>query len=169
MKKHIELTGYGSGRTTTVGSLTSNLVELLSAMRADGRTLLTLAEFSDYRYVQVFVHSDGDVIGEVISNLNIQDMIAVEPWAEDKLRQIGFNEPAYGPNPNWWVRAHDDESYNDLVAKMNAAIFESLGEAPGNEVTVSTWDVDVPTGWTLDELRESMRVYVEEGTGDLDD
>lgn len=168
MRKNIELTGYGAGRETTVSSLTGNLVELLSAMRADGRTLITLAEFSDHRYIQVFVHDDGDVIGEVISNLNIQDMIAVEPWAEEKLRQIGFNEPAYGPNPNWWVRASTDEGYATLVTQMNAAIYDALGEQPGNVVTVSTWDVDVPFGWGLDDLREAMRVYVEEGTGDLD-
>ena len=167
MKNNIELTGYGAGRTTTVGSLTGNLVELLSALVADGRTLITLAEFSDHRYVQVFVHADGDVIGEVISNLNIQGAIALEPWAEVKLAELGFAEPAYGPNPNWWVHSSDPAGYAMVAAKLNEAIFQVLGELPENEVTVSTWDIDVPEGWDLDDLRQDMRVYVEEETGDL--
>jgi hypothetical protein len=54
-----------------------------------------------------------------------------------------------------------------VAAKLNEAIFQVLGELPENEVTVSTWDIDVPEGWDLDDLRQDMRVYVEEETGDL--
>ena len=167
MKKHIELTGYGAGRDTTVGSLTGNLIELLSAMRDDGRSLIALAEFSDVRYVQFYVDGDGDVTGEVISNLNIGDAIALQPEDEDALRALGFNEPAYGPNPNWWIRAYTSEDFVTMAATMNAAIYNVLREEPNNVVTVSTWPASVSADMTSDEARALFRVHVEEGTGDL--
>ncbi len=166
MKKHIELTGYGAGRDTTVGSLTGNLIELLSAMRADGRSLIALAEFSDVRYVQFYVDDDGDVTGEVISNLNIGDAIALQPEDEDALRALGFNEPAYGPNPNWWIRTSTTEDFTAMTATMNAAIYNVLREAPSNVVTVSTWPASKSAGMTTDEARATFRVHAREGQGD---
>jgi hypothetical protein len=169
MKQHIELTGYGAGRPTTVGSLTGNLIELLSAMRNDGRSLIALVNFDDHRYVQFYVDRQGDVMGEVISNLNIGELTALSPEDEQALRDLGFQEPAYGPRPNWWFHALSDQDFTELNAKMVAAIYDVLGELPTNTATVATWPAKVPEGWTDEDVRENHRVYVEEGTGDLDD
>ena len=49
---YFEPTGYGNGRPSFVNSLVANLPELLTTMRRDGRTLIAMAEFSDYRYIQ---------------------------------------------------------------------------------------------------------------------
>ena len=169
MKKHISLTGYGAGRSTTVDSLTSNLIELLSAMKLDGRTLIALAKFSDYRYVQFYVSDEGDVIGEVISNLNIGTATALSPEDEEALRALNFNEPAPGPNPNWWLHTSPEGDILPLVTTMRRAIYEVLGELPSNDVTVSTWSVDRREGWSSNDTRELLRVYVEEAMRDLDD
>jgi len=169
MKKHISLTGYGAGRSTSVDSLTSNLIELLSAMKLDGRTLIALAEFSDHRYVQHYVSSDGDVIGEVISNLNIGTATALSPEDEDALRALNFNEPAPGPNPNWWLHAAPDDEIISMVTTMRRAIYEVLGELPGNEATVSTWEVGNHQRWSGSDAREFLRVYVGKEKGEFND
>jgi len=170
MKKHIELTGYGAGRITTVGSLTGNLIELLSAMRADGRSLIALAEFSDCRYVQFFVDAEGDVMAEVISNLNIGGAIALQPEDEDALRALGFSEPSYERIPNWWIHALTTEDFTAMASTINAAIYTVLRESPSNEVTVSTWPASGSAEMTADDRRATFRVHVAEGTGDrLDD
>ena len=165
MKKHISLTGYGAGRSTTVDSLTSNLIELLSAMKLDGRTLIALAKFSDYRYVQFYVSSEGDVIGEMISNLNIGPTTALLPEAEDALRALNFNEPAPGPNPNWWLHAAPDEEIITLVTTMRRAIYDVLGELPGNEATVSTWEAGNHGQWSGNDARGFLRVYAKKAEG----
>lgn len=136
-------------------------------MRHDGRTLLAMAEFDDHRYVQVWVHHDGVCIGEVISNLNIGDSVALQPEAEATLRELGFAEPAYGPNPNWWIAAQAQESIEPLVTRLTAAVYRALGEHPANPVSVSTWAIDVPEGYTMDEMRGPLRVYVDDAFDDF--
>lgn len=96
----IGLTGYQGERTTTVDSFIRNVPGLLAAMVMDGRCLIALAEFADGRYVQFWVDPEVFVIGEVGSNLNIGDAIALSPEDEEELRGIGFLEPTPGPNPN---------------------------------------------------------------------
>jgi hypothetical protein len=146
--------------------LTGNLIELLSAMRADGRSLIALAEFSDCRYVQFFVDAEGDVMAEVISNLNIGEAIALEPEDEDALRALGFSEPSYERIPNWWIHALTTEDFTAMASTINAAICTVLRESPSNEVTVSTWPASGSAEMTADDRRATFRVHVAEGTGD---
>ena len=82
---NIELTGYQNGISTTVESLLANLPELLGALSNSDKNIVALAIFSDQRYVQFWSDGYGNVIGEVISNLNIGDSIALAPEAESKL------------------------------------------------------------------------------------
>jgi hypothetical protein len=137
-------------------------------MRADGRTLIALAEFDDHRYIQFYVDAAGEVIGEVISNLNIQTATALSPEAEEALVALGFNEPSYGPNPNYWFRSVNNQDFTTLNVMMQAAIYDVLKELPSNTVTISTWVADVPAGKLSDQARAEQRVHVREKNGDLD-
>ncbi len=151
-----------------MGSLAGNLIELLSAMRADGRSLIALAEFEDFRYVQFYVDATGEVTGEVISNLNIRGASALSPEAEEALVRLGFNEPNYGPHPNYWFQSRTDQDFTALNAMMQITLYDVLEERPGNTVTVSTWAVDVPDDRTAEEVQGDLRVHVREKSGDLD-
>jgi len=146
---------------TTVGALSGNLAELVGAMIGSGETHVALAEFSDHRYVQFMVAANGVVIGEVISNLNIGDSVALSSDDEDALRRLGFREPAPGPNPNWWFSADDSSALVRLMVMMNGAIRHVLREMPWNEVEVRTWRLDAPNGVDQSEFRTATRVYFE--------
>jgi hypothetical protein len=127
------------GVATTASSLSGNLGELLGAMIATGRVHVAIAEFADHRYVQFWVGADGSVLGEVISNLNIDDLVALSDEDEEALREIRFREPAPGLRPNWWWTAPSAAALPELLAMIDAAICRVLGERPGNEVTMRTW------------------------------
>lgn len=157
---HFDTTGFGNGRPSTVSSLVANLPELLTAMCRDPCTLVAIADFSDFRYIQFWAHWDGTVIGEVISNLTIGENIALRPDDRDRMRRLGFCERVVGPNPNWWTRTAPGESLDKLIDRMARAVHQVFGEAPANPVTVSTWESDAPCSKTPDQSRRLQRVYV---------
>jgi hypothetical protein len=160
--KEISLTGFDEGTTTTVGSLTANLGELIGAMMESGRSLIAVAEFCDHRYVQFAVGTQGDVIGEVISNLNIGDLVALSFEAEEELRALGFHEPSPGPNPNWWMAANSRATLVRLLNMMNRAIYFVLKESSGNEVEVRTWGIEIPCEMDRQEFRTVSRIHYQE-------
>lgn len=153
------MTGCDQSDRTTVASLGANLAELIHAMLQDGRALIALCEFSDHRYVQFWLQSDGRLIGEVISNLNIDESRALAPRAEERLRELGFHEPALGPKPNWWFASTDAAGTVRLLHMMNGAIDEVLEEQPGNPVFIKTWMAETQPGESLEETDANRRVY----------
>jgi len=160
--QHFDLTGYHDGRHTTVGALTGNLAELVGAMRHDDGTLIAIAKFTDHRYVQIWADRDGVVIGEVISNLNIGDAIALTPEDELALKGLEFNEPSPRPNPNWWLQCDDDQGCLVLTSKLVKAIYQVLHQEPNNSVVVTTWEVDPHPDSDGHEARANNRVYRQE-------
>ena len=158
----ISLTGYDEGMTTTVGSLSANLAELVAAMIAADHGLIAVVSFSDERYVQFMTTATGEVMGEVISNLNIGDMVALSREDEEELRRIGFRAPAPGPNPNWWFHATDGAGFLRLMKMMNDAIYGVLGERAGNEVVIRTFPSLVPVEMDMTQYRTVSRVYYEQ-------
>ena len=159
--RDLSLTGYEEGLTTTVASLTGNLAELVGSMMASDRSLVAVAEFSDHRYVQFLVRPGEGVYGEVISNLNIGDQVALSGENEDLLRALGFEEPSPGASPNWWFLADDGPSFVRLMGMMNHAIRRVLRESAGNAVEVRSWPAEIPTGMQTSEFRMVKRVYYE--------
>ena len=155
----IRLTGFDQSEESTVASLSANLAELIAAMRQDGRALIALCEFSDHRYVQFWLQPDSRLIGEVISNLNIRESRALEPWAEERLREIGFEEPAPGPKPNWWFAATTAAENVRLLHMMNEAIYDVLEERPAHRVIIKTWMAETQPGENYDEAHANHRVY----------
>jgi hypothetical protein len=160
---NIELTGYQKGITTTVESLLANLPELLGALSNSDKNIVALAIFSDQRYVQFWSDGYGNVIGEVISNLNIGDSIALTQEAENEIAGIGFSEPVEYLNPNWTYEANDQTQLIRLFHMMNLVITAVLKEELHNPVEIQTWGVDVPNDQSRDEFRAATRIYVEEG------
>jgi len=146
----IRLTGYPVAESITVGSLTGNLAELLFAMRQDGRSLIALCDFSDDRYVQFWLQASGRIVGEVVSNLNIETSPSLSPWAEARLREIGFHEATSGLKPNWWFESDDVDGLWRLLTMMNSAIYDVLEEGPSNQVSVRTWPAKVQVGDDFD-------------------
>jgi hypothetical protein len=155
----VQLTGYANGVTASVASFVANLPEMLGSMAVDPRCLVAVAEFSDARYVQFWVEPDGEIIAEVISNLNIGDAVALTSEDEKTLREMGWNEPAPGPNPNWRVESRDVAGLMRIVAMTRLAIFEVLGERPRNVVRLRTWSMQRDPALRRDVAREESRVH----------
>ena len=160
--RKIELTGYKNGVTSTVQSFLTNLPELLGALATTGKNHIALCEFEDKRYVQFWSDSNGHVIGEVISNLNIGDLVALAPVAEEQLLKLGFSEPVEYLNPNWTYEASNVAELIELVKMMTEVVAVVLGEAPGNPVEIQTWEMNVPEDTCRDMYRAETRVYIEE-------
>lgn len=135
----IRLTGYENADITTVGSLSGNLAELLFAMWQDDRALVALVTFDDDRYIQFLSRADGHVVGEVVSNLHLDSSSALAPWAQDKMRALGFVDPVPGCKPTWWFEATDTRTVAGLASMMDCAIFDVLEEKATNEAAVTTW------------------------------
>ena len=125
---------------SNVGSFIANLPEMLGAMAIDPRCLMAVIEFDDVRYVQYCVAPNGDVIAEVISNLNIGDAVALTPEDEDALRQAGWTEPSPGPRPNWRYEADDVAGLMKIVTMSRDAIYDVLRERDANPVSVRLWE-----------------------------
>ena len=159
---NIELTGYKNGVTSTVQSFLTNMPELLGALATTGKNHIALAEFEDHRYVQFWSDSNGHVIGEVISNLNIGDSVALTPIAEEQLLQLGFGEPVEYLNPNWTFEASNVAELIELIKMMTQVITVVLGEAPANPVEIQTWEMKIPENTCRDQYRAEARVYIEE-------
>jgi len=147
----IRLTGYGVAESTTVGSLTGNLAELLFSMSQDGRALIALFDFSDGRYIQFWQRPGGRIVGEVVSNLNTGTSPPLSPWAEGRLREIGFHEATPGPKSNWWFESGDVTDLQRLLAMMNSAIYDVLQERSSSRVSVRTWLALVQPGDNFDD------------------
>jgi len=159
---NIELTGYKNGVTSTVQSFLTNLPELLGALATTGKNHIALCEFEDKRYVQFWSDSNGHVIGEVISNLNIGDLVALTLVAEEQLLKLGFSEPVEYLNPNWTYEATNVAELIQLVKMMTEVVTVVLGEAPGNPVEIQTWEMNIPEDTCRDMYRAETRVYIEE-------
>lgn len=155
----IRLTGFGQCDQSTVAALSANLAELIHAMLHDGRALIALCEFSDDRYVQFWLQGNGRLIGEVISNLNIDTATALAPRGERRLRELGFHEPTPGPQPNWWFASTTAADNLRLLHMMNAAIFDVLEEEPDNRVSITTWMAVTQPEEIFDEVPLVKRSY----------
>ncbi len=153
----VHVTGRGKWDHSNVGSFVANLPEMLGAMAVDRRCIVAIAEFEDVRYVQFWVDADGQVVSEVISNLNIGDAVALTSDDEHMLREAGWVEP-HGPNPNWQFISNDVAGLMRAVTMIGSAIYDVLREEPSNSVSLQTWEViDAPDS-TTDEQREASRV-----------
>jgi hypothetical protein len=136
----VQVGGYNTRVTSTVGSFIANLPELLGAMATDPRCLVAVIDFEDERYVQYWVEADGKVIAEVISNLNIGDAVALTLGDEETLRNAGWSEPAPGPKPNWRFEANDTAGLIKVVAMSRDAVYGVLRERDANAVSVRMWE-----------------------------
>jgi hypothetical protein len=125
---------------SNVGSFIANLPELLGAMAVDPRCLVVVIEFEDGRYVQYWVEPEGEVIAEVVSNLNIGDAVALSHEDEARLRGAGWSEPAPGPKPNWRFEAVDSAGLMTVVAMSRDAVYGVLRERGSNVVSVRMWE-----------------------------
>jgi len=158
---NLSLTGYDNPVTTFVGSLLANLPELLGAMSTEPAHFVMVAEFSDGRYFQVWSDPFGNVNGEVLSNLNIGDLIALSPEDEQELRRLGFEEPITFLSPNFSFEATTPSERLQLLAMLVSAVLDVLGEDMNNAVEVRTWQIEVPESATKNTIRCNARVYLE--------
>ncbi len=136
----VHVTGSSNRVVSRVGDLVANLPEMLGAMAADPRCLVAIVDFADDRYVQFWVASDGAIIGEVISNVNCGDVVALSGENEKALRYLGWEEPS-DVSPNWRVQSHDVAGLVRLVDMMCDVVFEVLGEQSENPVWLRSWSV----------------------------
>jgi type III secretion system-like peptide-binding chaperone len=165
------LTGPHSGHSGTVGSFLANLGELLGAMVTDTSSdaLVSVAEFSDGRYVQFRCSPDRALVAEVLSNLNIGEAVALSPDAEDALRGAGWNEPIQWVAPNWWTEAKTTEGLLALTWMTNHAVLNVLAERPGNQVEIRTWSWSIYDGMKFDDLCRTNRHYFQEALAAFED
>jgi hypothetical protein len=158
---NLSLTGYDNPVTTFVGTLLDNLPELLGAMCTEPIHVVLVAEFSDGRYIQCWSDAFGGVTGEVLSNLNIGDLVALSPDDEYQLLCLGFNEPVEYLSPNWSYEATTTEEMSQLLSMLTVAVRKVLGEGLGNEVKVRTWEIEVPESINKNEVRCEARIYID--------
>jgi hypothetical protein len=136
----VHVTGSSNRVVAHVGDFVANLPEMLGAMAADPRCLVAIVDFADDRYVQFWVAPDGAVIGEVISNVNCGDVVALSGENENALRHLGWEEPSEF-SPNWRVQSHDVAGLVTLVNMMRDVVFEVLGEKSENPMWLRSWSV----------------------------
>lgn len=158
---NLTLTGYDNPVTTFVGAFLANLPELLEVMSAEPAHLVLVAEFSDGRYVQCWSDPFGNVLGEVLSNLNIGDSIALTVENENQLRNLGFSEPVEYLSPNWSYEATTPEGRNQLMSMLTFVVRRILGEGLGNPVLVRTWKIEVPEVSNKNEVVCEARTYLD--------
>lgn len=159
--------GYDVRVSSTVGSFTANLPEMLGAMVVDPRCLVAVIEFEDVRYVQYWVEPGGTVIAEVVSNLNVGDAVALSPDDEETLREAGWSEPALGPRPNWRYEADDVAGVMRIVTMSRDAVYDVLREVDANRVSVRIWE-GRHTEPSSDEIRATSRVHYQATLRDLE-
>jgi hypothetical protein len=134
---------------------------MLGAMSVDPRCIVAVVEFADERYVQFWVRSNGGVIAEVVSNLNIGDAVALSDQDEATLRAAGWSEPSPGPNPNWRYEADDVAGLLRIVSMSRDAVYDVLGERDGNTVSIRTWEM-FDKHVSQSDLREQARIHFQE-------
>jgi hypothetical protein len=157
---NLTLTGYDHPVITFVGAFLSNLPELLEVMSAEPAHLVLVAEFSDGRYVQCWSDPFGNVLGEVLSNLNIGDSIALTAEDEYQLRNLGFSEPVEYLSPNWSYEATTAEERSRLISMLTFVVRKILGEGLGNPALVRTWQIEVPEVSNKNEVVCEARSYL---------
>jgi hypothetical protein len=143
---NVHVTGgdRGDAVTATVDSFLANLPEMLGAMQDDPRCLVAVVDFEDGRYVQFWVTSDGVVFGEVVSNVNIGDAVALTSENEELLRSSGWQEPSTGHMPNWRFMAADRAELIQLVMMTRDAVVKVFRETRRRTVSMRTWAMGPP-------------------------
>lgn len=136
-------------------------------MAVDPRCLVAVADFADGRYVQFWIQPDGDVSAEVVSNLNIGDAVALSERDEESLRAQGWREPTGGPRPNWSFDSHDVAGLIRTVSMVRHAVYEVLGERPGNSVALRSWKMAPNYQLTSDEVQEMSRTRFQEAVREI--
>jgi len=159
---NVHVTGERTEVTATVDSFLANLPEMLGAMKADRRCLVAVVEFEDGRYVQFWAARDGLLIGEVVSNLNIDDAVALTEEDEEMLRALGWQEPSPGATPNWRYEAHDVAELIELVTMTRDAVLHALLETRDRTISMRTWAMDSRHERSTDDLLYEGRVYYQE-------
>lgn len=163
----VHVTGERLEETSTVGSFLSNLPEMLGAWQVDPRCLVAVIEFEDGRYVQFWVTSDGVVIAEVVSNLNIKEAVALTSACEALLRESGWHEPSPGPTPNWRFEARDRAGLVQLIRMVQHAVLHVLAETRDRLVFVRSWSMGPPHDRRSDDLLYEGRVYYQEALHEM--
>ena len=155
-------TGHENPIISNVGSFLANLPEFLGALSLAPVNYVLVAEFSDIRYCQFFSDSIGNVVGEIISNLNIGDLVALTDDEEKALQALGFNPPEEFLNPNYAFEANSPSEMTRLVNMIAAAVLNVLKESPSNPVEIRTWEMEVPAELDRDLVRSFARNYLNE-------
>ena len=158
----VHVTGHENSVRSSVASFIANLPELLVAMSLDPRCLVAVAVFEDQRYVQFRVGSDGELIAEVVSNLNITEATPLSDDDEQRLRAMGWSEPSPGPNPNWRFESVGRAGLLATVSMTRRAVLDVLREKPGNSMSLSSWAMSSSKGDRLDIVREQAKVLYAE-------
>ena len=163
----VYVSGHDQPLESYVGSFVANLPEMLGAMAADPRCLVSIIEFADFRYVQFWVEPDGLIIAEVVSNLNIGDAVALSTEDEASLRRAGWSEPSPGPTPNWRYEASGIAGLGKIAALTRDVVYHVLRETDTNPVSVRTWEMPRRER-SSDELRERARVHYQATLRDIE-
>ncbi len=117
---------------------------MLCSMALDGRRFICIAELRDRRYVQFLVKSSWHIFAEVVSNNNIgAEALSLNSKDEDRLRTLGFHEPAPDRSPNWHREITDSSGFLSLVSATVNAMKDAMHAVPGDQVSVKTW-LEVP-------------------------
>jgi hypothetical protein len=138
----MQFTGSDRWERTSLASFIGNLPELLGALVAEGQTVAAIAEFQDFRYVQVLV-DEGWIEAEVVSNTNVPDRNALSSSQERLLERAGWTPPG-DRSPNWLKIGFGVESIFPIAASLADATVRILGQrqsGDGNEVRVKTFPV----------------------------
>jgi hypothetical protein len=138
----MQFTGSDRWERTSLSSFLGNLPELLGALAAERHAVAAIAEFEDFRYVQVLV-DEGWIEAEVISNTNVPDRNALTSSQERLLERAGWMPPG-DRSPNWLKIGFGVESIFSIATSLSDATVRILGQRKsggGNEVRVKTFPV----------------------------
>ena len=153
-------TGHDNPIISNVGSFLANLPEILGALSTARTHYVIVAEFMDVRYCQFWMDDAGAVMGEVISNLNIGDLVALTADEERELLALGFSPPEEFLNPNFTFEADSPSRMIQLVQMISNAVLKVLKESPSNPVEIRTWEMEVPKELDRDLVRSFARNYL---------
>ena len=154
-------TGHYNPIISNVGSFLANLPEILGALSTARTHYVIVAEFMDVRYCQFWMDDTGIVIGEVISNLNIGDLVALNADEETELLALGFSPPEEFLNPNYTFEANSQSEMIRLVRMIESAVLNVLKETPTNPVEIRSWEMGVSKDMDRDLIRSVSRNYYE--------
>jgi hypothetical protein len=141
---NVRTTGSSNWEESTVDAFTRNLPEMLCAMALDGGKFICIAELRDRRYVQFLVKPSWHIYSEVVSNLNIVHAVALSTEDEDRLRVLGFHEPAPDRSPNWHMQSTDSGDLLHIANVSTLAMRNSLHTFDDDPIFVKTWRESPP-------------------------